>query len=602
MTLNIPKGISDFRRLREGNFEFVDKSHLITEFLDRAGDTVILLPRPRRFGKTINLTMLRWFFEKRDENLWPLFEGLHVARAGEQYRAHFQKYPVIFVSFKGTKANTWDECRQKIRKVVREMFKTHQESIAGRLDEYDQAEFIAVLNGTANDVAYQQALYNLTKYLHQVHGKRPIVLIDEYDAPIHAGYAHGYYDNATSFCRSFYEAGLKDNQYLERAVMTGILRVARESIFSGLNNLGVYSLLAAEFNTCFGFTDAEVLALLQKAGIAELMERLRFYYNGYDFGGVAIYNPWSILEFLSRNPKQFLNYWVNTSDNALIKHLLQRHAFAVEKDIQTLLEGGSISKKLDENIVFSELETKPRALWNLLVFSGYLKAVYQAPLSWKDPAEYLLSIPNREVDHVYRTTFQSWMENGLHPGGGDIEALTTALLEGNAKKLQRQLEPLCAFMLSYHDVGGADPERFYHGLVIGLLAMLEPEYEVRSNRESGTGRPDVMIKPRHAGKPGVVLELKAAGEERTLEQALNEGLRQVQKNDYAAELRAAGVETIHTLVIAFDGKKVIVEPGDKKPTRKATKKATKKATASRTVGKTVKKAANKTVKAKKGRG
>jgi hypothetical protein len=414
------------------------------------------------------------------------------------------------------------------------------------------------------------------------------VLIDEYDAPIHGGYANEYYDKATSFCRFFYEAGLKDNQHLERAVMTGILRVARESIFSGLNNLGVFSLLASEFNTCFGFTEPEVLALLQKAGIPEMMDPLRSFYNGYDFGRVAIYNPWSILQFLSREDKQILNYWVNTSDNALIKHLLQRHAFAVEKDIQTLLEGGSIEKKLDENVVFSELETSPRSLWNLLVFSGYLKAVYKTPMSWDDPPEYLLSIPNREVAHVYRTTFQSWMDKGLNPGGGNIEVLTTALLEGNAKKLQRQLEPLCAYVLSYHDVGGGEPERFYHGLMIGLLAMLEPDYEVRSNRESGTGRPDVMIKPRRPGKPGVVLELKAAGEDedRTLEQALNEGLRQVQKNDYTAELRATGVKTIHTLVIAFDGKQVIVESGDKKPTKKggalrnvaaAVKKVVKKA-------------------------
>ena len=596
MTLRIPIGISDFRRLREGNFEFVDKSHLITEFLDRDGIKVLLLPRPRRFGKSINLSMLRWFFEKRDETLWHLFEDLHVARAGEQYRAHFQQYPVIDISFKGTKANTWDECRQKIRDVVCEMFKAHQESLAGRLDEYDQPKYTAVLNGTANDVAYQQALYHLTKYLHQVHGKRPMVLIDEYDAPIHAGYAHGYYDQVASFCRSFYEAGLKDNQHLDRAVMTGILRVARESIFSGLNNLlGAFSLLASEFNTCFGFTDAEVLTLLQKAGIPEAMDPLRSFYNGYEFGGVAIYNPWSILEFLSGKEKQFLNYWVNTSDNALIKHLLQRHAFAVEKDIQTLLEGGTIEKKLDENIVFSELETSPRSLWNLLVFSGYLKAARPGPVYMMAAPEYRLSIPNREVAEVYQRTFQSWMDKGLNPGGGNIEALTSALLEGNAKDFEDQLQKFITFLPSYHDVQGAKPEQFYQGLMIGLLAMLEPDYEVRSNRESGTGRPDVMIKPRRAGKPGVVLELKTAGKrvKRTIKQALNEGLRQVQKNDYAADLRAAGVETIHTLVIAFDGKQVLVESGDKK--------AHKKAKPLRNVGASVKEAVKKAAKAKKQR-
>jgi hypothetical protein len=243
MTLRIPKGISDFRELREGNFEFVDKSHLITQFIDRDGDKVVLLPRPRRFGKTINLSMLRWFFEKRDENLWHLFEDLHVARAGEQYRAHFQQYPVIFVTFKGTKADTWEECLGKIKLILQQMYKPHQQSLEGKLDSTDAAKFQAILDGSADKVACENALLTLTELLHQVHGKRPIVLIDEYDAPIHAGYANGYYDKATSFCRSFYEAGLKDNSHLHRAVMTGILRVARESIFSGLNNLGVFSLL-----------------------------------------------------------------------------------------------------------------------------------------------------------------------------------------------------------------------------------------------------------------------------------------------------------------------------------------------------------------------
>ena len=409
--------------------------------------------------------MLRWFFEKRDENLWHLFEGLHVARAGEQYRAHFQQYPVIFVSFKGTKANTWDECRKKIRKVVSEMFEVHQGSLEGRLSEYHERDYRAVLDGTADDVAYQQALYSLTKYLHQVHGKRPIVLIDEYDAPIHAGYAHGYYDNATSFCRSFYEAGLKDNQHLERAVMTGILRVARESIFSGLNNLGVYSLLDIQYNTCFGFTDAEVYALMQKAGLTQFMDALRSYYNGYEFGTVAVYNPWSILEFLASETKEFMPYWVNTSENRLIKDLLQRHAFAVEKEIQALLEGGTIEKNLNETTVFSELEEDEMALWSILVLSGYLKAARPGPIIAGEPRPpFLLSIPNREVDGLYRTTFQSWMDKGLHASGGNIKALTTALLEGNAKDLEEQLQKLITFLPSYHDVRGAKPEQFYQGL------------------------------------------------------------------------------------------------------------------------------------------
>jgi hypothetical protein len=555
----VPIGIDDFRTLREKNFEYVDKTHFVTELIDHENIKVILLPRPRRFGKTLNLTMVRWFFEKRSENLWHLFEGLKIASAGDKYRGHFQQYPVILISFKGTKAESFEECQRQIRHVLQGMYAEHREALDGKLDERESENFRAVWKGTADEGLYRRSLLNLTEYLHRVHGKPPIVLIDEYDAPIHAGYAHGYYDKIIGFFRQFLELALKDNPHLERAILTGILRVSKESIFSGLNNAGVYTLLAPEFNTCFGFTDAEVSALLHEAGMSELMDGVRSYYNGYDFGGIAIYNPWSILQFLERKSRELAPHWVNTSTNDLIKELLQCHAFTAEKDIQTLLAGGSIEKELDENIVFSELRQHPRALWNILVFSGYLKAV-RGPMALGDPPPpYYLSIPNLEVAKVYRDTFQSWMEQSLQSQGGAVTRMLDALLSGDSINFQAQLQMFAAVIPSYHDVRGPDPERFYHGLMIGLLAMLEPHYEVRSNRESGAGRPDVLIKPRRAGKPGVVLELKAARKgERTMKQALNEGLRQLQENDYAAELRTAGVEKIHQMAIAFDGKKVLV--------------------------------------------
>ncbi|MBK9265906.1 MAG: AAA family ATPase [Polyangiaceae bacterium] len=585
--LRIPIGTADFRELREGNFEFVDKSHLITELIDRDNYTVVLLPRPRRFGKTINLTMLKWFFEKRDENLWHLFEDLHVARAGDAYRAHFQQYPVIHISFKGTRAQTFDGCYGKILDVIQEMCKAHERALEGKLDASDASKFRALVDGSADQVLCELSLQKLTRWLHEAHGKRPIVLIDEYDAAIHAGYTYGYYDKVIGFFRSFLEAGLKDNTHLGRAVMTGILRVAKESIFSGLNNPGVFTLLESEFNTCFGFTEPELQGLLQKGGMEEYSELLRAYYNGYDFGGVAIYNPWSILEFLSRQDKRLLPYWLNTSENALIKHLLQHHAFAVEKEIRELLEGGAIDKQLDNSVVFSALETNKDALWSLLVFSGYLKASFMKPAYALEAPRHLLSIPNREVAEVYRSTFQMWLDKGLQAAGGNIDALTSALLKGDIEDFQDELHKLVAFLPSYHDVRGAKPEQFYHGLMIGLLAALEPDYEVRSNRESGEGRPDVLIKPRRPGKPGVVLELKAAKKrERTLKQALAEGLRQLRDNDYAAELRAAGVEKIHRLAIAFDGKKVLVESADK-PVKK-------RAATLRKVGETIRKVVTKT--------
>ncbi|MBK9258694.1 MAG: AAA family ATPase [Polyangiaceae bacterium] len=593
MIRQIPIGIDDFRVLREKNFEYVDKTCFITEFIDRESIKVILVPRPRRFGKSMNLTMLKWFFEKTDENLWHLFEGLHVEKAGEKYRKHFQKYPVIHVSFKETKAESVDGFRESTRRAIRRMYEVHRGALDGKLEGADLKDFQAILNDEATETVYRWSLQNLTRYLHQVHGTRPIVLIDEYDAGIHAGYLHGFYDDVVHFFASLFLAGLKDNPHLERAVMTGILRVSRESIFSELNNIGVYSLLRGEFNTCFGFTDEEVEALLERVELPEMMEPLRNFYNGYEFGGVDIYNPWSILSFLSNVNKQLIPYWVNTSSNLLIKELLQHHAFTVQEEIETLLAGGGIEKELDENVVFPDLKKDPSALWNLLVFSGYLKAQAGAPVFGEAPPPYRLSIPNKEIDKVYRTTFKAWMDEALTSQGGTLRALLDALLKGDVREFEYQLQKFATSLPSYHDVRGTSPETFYHGMMIGLLAGLEPDYEVRSNRESGEGRPDVLIKPRYAGKPGAVLELKSARKgETTIEKAMAEGLRQLGENDYAADLRAAGVEKIQQMVVAFDGKRVMVLPKGAKPPKK--KSAVKK------VGESIGKAAKKVVaKAKK---
>ncbi len=594
MSLHVATSVEDFRNLREKNFEYVDKTHLITEFLDRDGYKVILLPRPRRFGKSLNISTLKWFFEKRDEDVWHLFEGLHIARAGEKYRRHFQKYPVIHISFKETKATNFETCLRETRRLIADMYAQHEAALKGKLDARDDADFRSIWDGTGDDALYRRAMKNLTRYLHQVHGELPIVLIDEYDAGIHAAYANGFYKEAIDFFGGFYLAGLKDNVHLERAVMTGILRVSRESIFSDLNSVGVYSLLSSEFNTCFGFTESEVQTLMEKAGCTDLMPGIRAYYNGYDFGGVEIYNPWSILSFLSRNDRKVIPYWLSTSSNTLIKELLQHHAFGVQREMQTLLEGGYVEKYIHENIAFPELYEDKDTLWNLLVFSGYLRATNPPP--WPPgthPPPHRLSIPNREVAEVYRSSFQSWMKKGLLSRGGELDLLLTYLLEGDAAGFEEQLQKFAETLPSYHDVKGARPEKFYHGMVIGLLASLEPHYEVRSNRESGEGRPDVLIKPRHAGKPGAVLELKAARQGvTTIELAMAEGLKQFEQNDYAADLRRAGVEKIAQMVVAFDGKRVMVLPkGAKPPKRKSTAKK---------VGESIKKAATKVLaKAKK---
>ncbi len=580
--LRVPTGIVDFRTLREGKFEYIDKSHLISEFLRRDGHQVVLVPRPRRFGKTINLTMLKSFFEKREENLWHLFEGLHIANAGDEVRKHFQKYPVIHLSFKGTKADTWEGCFQEIRRIVQEAYAEHRTTIDGKLESWQVADFRAVLEGTADQALMHRSLFNLTKFIYETQGVRPMVLIDEYDAPIHAGYALGYYDQVVSFFRSFFESGLKDNVHLERAFLTGILRVSKESIFSGLNNPGVYSLLEPEFNTCFGFTEREVQGLLDKAGLSDMIGSVRSFYDGYDFGGVEIYNPWSILEFLASDSRKLRPYWLNTSQNDLTKRLLRKHAFSVEQDIETLMMGGKIEKRLNDAIVFAELENDSDTLWSILALTGYLKA--SVPAKYASDIyvmPYELSIPNEEVAHIYRDTFRVWLKHGIEAQGGDVKKLTGSLLQGDIVTVQEQLQKLVLAIPSYHNVKGVDCEKFFHGLVIGLLATLEPDYEVRADRESGDGRPDVMIKPRRIGTSGVVMELKTAKKslKKTLKQALAEGHAQFAKNDYTADLRAAGLTSIHSMVVAFDGKKVVVEAAKKPKKKPATKKAAVKKTA-----------------------
>jgi hypothetical protein len=568
MPLPIPIGIDDFRALREGRLEYVDKSHLIREIVDKTGVQVVLLPRPRRFGKTLNLSMLRYFFEKSEEDRSPLFQDLSIWQAGDAYRAHFQRYPVIHLTLKDLKYERFEDCWGGLRKKIEVLFREHLYLLeGGRLNEWEVKDYRAILDGTAEKVVYYRALLDLSSHLHHHHGEKVIILIDEYDEPIHAGYLSGYTPQILEVLRVFLGMGLKGNEHLHKAVLTGILRVAKENLFSGLNNLAVYSLLSHHFNTCFGFTEAEVVSLLERSERTDRLSAVRAWYNGYLFGGEVIYNPWSVLSFLQAEDGEPEPFWLSTSSNDLIRELIERNALRLQPAFEVLLSGGSIERVLEENVPLTELTDNDDALWSLLVFAGYLKAEKRSRGPMERPA-HLLSIPNREVREVYTTTFHRWMEARMRGHGGSLEELCTALLGGDAELLEDQLQVFVTNLLSYHDPGTIKPERVYHGFVVGLLAVLEPGYQVRSNRESGQGRPDVIIRPTQPGKPGVVLELKVARpRKKTLAQALAEGLAQLRSNDYGAELRAAGATEVHAFAVAFDGKKVRVKAGGerKKP-------------------------------------
>ncbi|MEO5725938.1 MAG: AAA family ATPase, partial [Byssovorax sp.] len=401
MPVNFPIGIDDFRKLREQRLEYVDKSHLICALLDRPGVEVTLLPRPRRFGKTLNLSLLRYYFEKRDEDLSHLFESLSIWQAGDVYRAHFQRYPVIHISFKETRFETFERAWGALKKKIEVLFDEHGYLLGSdRLSERERRDYGAILEGTAEQALYDRALLDLSAYLHAHHGEKVVILIDEYDEPIHAGHVHGYAPRILEFLRAFLGGGLKSNVHLFKAVVTGILRVARESLFSGLNNLGVYTLLATPFNTCFGFTESEVTALLERTGRADKQEEVRAWYNGYLFGGETIYNPWSVLSFLDAGDESPKPYWLSTSSNDLVHELLAHNALKLQPMFEALLEGGGVERVLDENVVLSEVRENEDALWSLLVFTGYLKAEKRARGSMEQAA-HQLSIPNREVRLVY---------------------------------------------------------------------------------------------------------------------------------------------------------------------------------------------------------
>lgn len=559
----IPVGIDDFRAIRERRLEYVDKTDLIRQLIDRDGVTVALLPRPRRFGKTLNLSMLRCWFERSDTDLSRLFEGLSIWQAGDDYRAHFQRYPVIHFNFKGSKGTSFEETIGAIRRKLGKLFDDHRYlQTSERLSDLQRRSFGDVLMGAADPPLYASALLDLSEYLHAHHGEKVAILIDEYDEPILAGHVHGYSKEILSFMRTFLSEGLKSNPHLYKAVITGILRVAKENLFSGLNNLGVYTLLAEAFNTCFGFTEAEVTALAERHGRLHKMEDIRRWYNGYVFGGQVIYNPWSVCSYLERGEDIPEPFWLSTSSNDLIHELLDRYAFELQPVFESLLEGGSVEVSLDDNVVFSEIRDNPDSLWSLLVFSGYLKAE-AAPPNALGERMFRLSIPNHEIRGVYATSFRRFLDKRLRAQGGSVADLNKALLSGDAESFEEELQGFVTNVLSYHDPGTLRPERVYHGFLVGLLAALEPDYQVRSNRESGKGRPDVLIRPIRHGKPGVVLELKVAKPgKKTLEQALEEGMTQLRSRGYEAELSAAGATPVHRFAVAFDGKTVRVQAAE----------------------------------------
>jgi len=556
MSHKIPIGLSDFREIRENDYYYVDKSLFIQEIINCSGK-VLLLPRPRRFGKTLNLSMLRYFFEKRQESLAHLFKGLAIEQKTEVMQ-HQGQYPVIFLSFKDCKETTAEKCLFRIRRLLKNLYQEYKPLLYPEQLKEERVDYDTITEQRGEIGDWEEALSFLMRLIRRQTGKRVIVLLDEYDTPIHAGQEFGYYDEIIVFMRNLLSGALKDNIDLEKGVLTGILRIAKESIFSGLNNLSVFSLWRSEFQNSFGFTESEIKLLSEDFSLSNTqLSALKTWYDGYFFGKRVIYNPWSVLNFLASSDRVPCPYWINTSSDTLLRDLITYSEPGFQTQIETLLSGGSIQTPLYENIVLRDLRNNEQNIWSLLVFSGYLKS--ETIGFSEDELIYDLTIPNREVRSFYRQTIRVWLQQTL--GSQRLRELLHSLTQADWRIFAKRLKEIVLSVLSYHDTAGDAPERVYHAFVLGLLTHLSDRYIIRSNQESGYGRYDVLMIPQNKEAPGFVFEFKKIDppEDNNADEAMQSALQQIKDRQYATELREPGVKPIWGIGVVVDGKQVWVE-------------------------------------------
>lgn len=552
-------GYSDFREIIKSNIVFVDKSLLIKDILDDA--KTVLITRPRRFGKTLNLSMLNYFFNLPeliigDGDPKHLFQGLAINNEKE-YLTHQNQYPVIFITLKDVKESNQAAAYNKIFELVVEMFGLHAYLLkSDRLSPDQKDLFEIIISRRANQQQIENGLLTLSKFLYAYHQKQVIILIDEYDTPIQSGYFYGFSKEIIAFMRNFFGAGLKDNIFIKKAVLTGILRIAKENLFSGLNNIETYSLLQNRYSQYFGFTENEVSQLLTQADLNNNAKEIRDWYNGYCFGKTTIYNPWSIVSCLSKGG-QLRPYWVNTSGNELIKEEMAKASPDFKIQFELLLQGRTISQMINESFVFSDLQVSEETIWSLLLFSGYLKALNAE--AGEDEIEYecTLAIPNQEVSRLYKSLVRKWFIDKL--GSLHYQHFLADLLNGRMDDFSQALQRYLFETASFFDVNGHYPEKFYHGFVLGLVASLGKTHQIKSNRESGYGRYDVMIIPKDKTQLGIIMEFKRVeDEDQDLKLMAEDALKQVRSRGYEAELKQQDISKILSIGMAFCGKKVKV--------------------------------------------
>lgn len=553
----LPIGISDYKKLIEEDYYYVDKTDFIRRIVEE-GSIITLLPRPRRFGKTLNLSTLRYFFEKTEGNAYrPLFEG-KIIEQWKDFDKYQGKYPVIMVTLKDCKADTFEQLLEKVAFALRKEFIRHKYLLDSSLMEGNyKTDFEDILASRGTQTQMETSLNVLSDLLTTYWGNPPLVLLDEYDSPIHVAFDKGYYDQMISFMRNFMSTVFKDNTDIFRGVITGILRVSNESIFSGLNNIDVDTILDQPMCSDFGFTQEETDRMLDDYAFGNRKEEVRQWYDGYLFGGVTVYNPWSVLSYIHKGGV-LSPYWVNTGSDVMLRYLLANGPSQIRQGVEALIQGDPIRSVVNDKLAFPDLLAKPANIWSFMLFSGYLKAS-DPVMTPEKLIEYRLEVPNDEVSIVFRTIIQSWIDSG--PVKNDrLELLLQALDENNMPIFQRVLNEFVVDTLSYYDTSGRTPEKVYQAFLLGMLAN-SGAYEISSNRESGLGRYDILLCPRKPNKQGVIMELKVYDPmfDESVDAVLDSALQQIEDKQYAATLRAAGVQDILKMAITFDGKRVWVK-------------------------------------------
>ena len=547
-------GISDFKMLRLRNNYFIDKSLFIKDVIDNQSG-VALITRPRRFGKTLNMSMLRYFFDCTKKDTEELFKGLKIMEQGEEYTSKLGGYPCIYITLKDVQGRNFENMMLSLQTELVELFIEHSYLLKSeKLLDVEKEMFSTVLNLKANEVQIQNSIKLLSRLLNREFEKPVILLIDEYDVPLQAAYVEGFYDEAVNFLRNFYRITFKDNPYLEKTVLTGVSRVAKESIFSGANNFKVFTVLDDEFSDDFGITREEMKKVIQDFNVEDEEEEIKKWYDGYVIGNTeGIYNPWSILNYLT--DKKIMPYWVNTSSNDLIKLILKK-SNTVKERIERLLNDEEIEVKVNLETVIVGIENNENNIWGMLVGTGYLKVTEVVDLVGKI---YKVKLPNLEIKSLFSEIIDDWFRDKVT--GNDLNSIMKDLVTLNLTEFRKKFQILAMEMFSYMDVGEKTAENFYHAFVLGMLVSLKDSYYVNSNRESGLGRYDIMLEPKDKTGNSFIMEFKLLEdmEEKTIEQTLENAKKQIEEKKYEQNLKERGFTNITKIVFAFKSKDVKME-------------------------------------------